>query len=97
MRRLFDGHLDLAWNALSWDRDITLELDALNAIDRAMTDHPARGRATTTLPEMAKGQIAVCQATLLSRARPRARTLAGSNSRAFWNMSNADLASFVLK
>ena len=25
MRWLIDGHLDLAWNALSWGRDITLD------------------------------------------------------------------------
>lgn len=96
MRRLFDGHLDLAWNALSWDRDITLDLDALNAIDRAMTDHPARGRATTTLPEMVQGRIAVCQATLLSRARPQARTLAGQ-SRLSLDFVNQDAASAIAR
>ncbi len=72
MRLIFDGHLDLSWNALSWGRDITLELDELNAGERAMTDHPARGRATTTLPEMRRGAIAVCQATVLARRGPRA-------------------------
>jgi membrane dipeptidase len=72
MRRIFDGHLDLAWNALSWDRDITLELDELNQAERAMADHAARGRATTTLPEMRKGGVTTCQATLLARAKPGA-------------------------
>src|SRR4051812_22898294 len=55
MRIIFDGHLDLSWNALSWGRDITMELDGLNAGERAWSDHPARGRATTTLPEMRRG------------------------------------------
>jgi membrane dipeptidase len=73
MRILFDGHLDLSWNALSWGRDITLDLDALNQSELGMTDHPARGRATTTLPEMRRGSIAACQATVLARARPEAR------------------------
>ena len=73
MRIIFDGHLDLSWNALSWGRDITLELDELNRSERGMTDHPARGRATTTLPEMRRSAIAVCQATLLCRARPEGR------------------------
>ncbi len=72
MRMIFDGHLDLSWNALSWGRDITLDLGELNASERAMTDHPARGRATTTLPEMRRGAIAACQATLLARRGPRA-------------------------
>jgi len=77
MRKLFDGHLDLAWNALFWDRDLELELDELNRLDAAMTDHPARGRATTTLPEMTRAGIAACQATLLARSRPQARNPVG--------------------
>src|SRR5271165_1737579 len=73
MRWLIDGHLDLAWNALSWGRDITLGLDRLNQDEQGMTDHPSRGRATTTLPEMRRAGIAVCQATLLARAKPEIR------------------------
>src|SRR5437899_6449275 len=73
MRPIIDGHLDLSWNALSWGRDITLELDELNRSEWGMTDHPARGRATTTLPELRRGSIAACQATVLARARPEAR------------------------
>lgn len=72
-RLLFDGHLDLAWNALSWGRDQTLDLDDLNQIDGAMSDHPARGRATTCLPEMRRAGIVVCQGTLLCRAKPGLR------------------------
>jgi membrane dipeptidase len=72
MRKIFDGHLDLAWNALSWDRDVTLDLDRLNQSEEGMTDHPARGRATTTLPEMQRGGVTTCQATLLVRAKPGA-------------------------
>jgi membrane dipeptidase len=77
MRMIFDGHLDLSWNALSWGRDIAMELDALNADERVMTDHLARGRATTTLPELRRGAIAACQATLLARARPQGRPADG--------------------
>ena len=73
MKWLIDGHLDLAWNALGWNRDITLELDDLNRLEAKLADHPARGRATTTLPEMRRGGVAVCQATLLSRAKTVSR------------------------
>jgi membrane dipeptidase len=92
MRMIFDGHLDLSWNALSWGRDITLDLDELNASERAMTDHPARGRATTTLPEMRRGAIAVCQATLLARARPEGRPADGP-SRLNLDFANQEIAS----
>jgi membrane dipeptidase len=96
MRTLFDGHLDLAWNALSWDRDLTLELDALNLADRGMTDHLARGRATTSLPEMRRGNVAACQATLLARARSGARQHVGQNR---WSLDypSQEIASAVAR
>src|SRR6516165_10616869 len=92
MRWLIDGHLDLAWNALSWGRDVTLELEQLNRDELGTTDHPSRGRATTTLPEMRLAGIAVCQATLLARARPDVRKLEG-HARNSLDFANQDIAS----
>ncbi|WP_165069369.1 dipeptidase [Paludisphaera rhizosphaerae] len=69
MRHLIDGHLDLAWNALGWNRDITLDLDAMNAREANLSDHPGRGRATVSLPEMRRGGVGLCQATVLARAK----------------------------
>jgi membrane dipeptidase len=96
MRWLIDGHLDLSWNALSWGRDITLDLDRLNRGEVGMTDHPARGRATTSLPEMRRGGIAVCQATLLCRAKPEVRRPEGH-----WRLSldypNQEIASAMAR
>ena len=92
MRRIFDGHLDLAWNALSWDRDITLELDSLNRLEQGLDDHPARGRATTTLPEMRRGAVMLCQATLLARAKSGSR-IHGGTSRLGLDFTNQDVAS----
>ncbi len=92
MRIIFDGHLDLSWNALSWGRDITLDLDELNRSERGVTDHPSRGRATTTLPEMRRGAIAVCQATLLCRARPEGRPHEGP-SRVNLDFATQEIAS----
>ncbi|AMV36340.1 dipeptidase [Planctomyces sp. SH-PL62] len=73
MRTLIDGHLDLAWNALGWNRDITLDLDEMNRQEANLTDHPGRGRATTSLPELRRGGVAICQATLLARAKAVSR------------------------
>jgi membrane dipeptidase len=70
MRPLIDAHLDLAWNALSFNRDLTLPLDALRAAERGMTDHPCRGRATVSLPELSRGGVAVCLGTVLARCNP---------------------------
>ena len=68
MRLIIDTHLDLAWNALSWDRDITQPLDQINARESGMTAK-ARGRATVSLPEMRSAGVAVCLATVLARVR----------------------------
>lgn len=65
----FDGHLDLAWNALAYDREQTLTIGELRRQEGAMSG-PGRGRATTCLPEMRRGGVAMCFATLLARAKP---------------------------
>ena len=77
MPLLIDAHLDLAWNALSFDRDLTEPVEAINVRERGMTDSPARGHATVALPEMRRGQVAVCLATLLAHARPDLRPAEG--------------------
>ncbi len=70
MPLLIDAHLDLAWNALSFDRDLTEPVEEINAREQEMTDSRARGHATVSLPEMQRGQMAVCLGTLLAHARP---------------------------
>lgn len=71
MRFLIDAHLDLSWNALSFDRDQRLSVARINQreIDAGMTGKP-RGKATVSLPEMRSGGIGVCLATILARAMP---------------------------
>jgi len=70
MKLIIDSHLDLSWNALAWKRDLEQSLARINEQEQALslTDDPARGKATVTLPEMRKGGIAVCLGTLLARA-----------------------------
>lgn len=81
MRPIIDAHLDLSWSAIQWDRDLTLPLDAVRAAEAHMTDSRARGRATVTLPELRKGGVAVCLATMLARAKPGMRPAAGFDRR----------------
>ena len=73
MRLIFDTHLDLAWNALGWGRDVTRSLDEINRSEREMVDENARGHATTSLPELRRGGVAVCLATIMARANPEIR------------------------
>jgi membrane dipeptidase len=78
---IIDSHLDLAWNAVSWRRDLTLPLDELNRREAAMSDQKARGNATVCLPEMRRGGVAVCLATVLARAVPAGTTAASAAAR----------------
>ncbi len=64
---IVDCHLDLAWNALGYKRDLTLPLAQLNRGEQGLTDHGGRGLATTTLPEMRTGGVGLCLATLIAR------------------------------
>ncbi len=70
MRPIFDAHLDLAWNALSFNRDLTLSVAETRRRESHLTDEPARGHATTSLPELRRAGVAVCVATLLARGGP---------------------------
>ena len=70
MRLIIDAHLDLAMNVVHSDRDLTQELDVVRGQESHMTDELYRGRATTTLPEMRRGGIGTCIATLVGRSGP---------------------------
>jgi membrane dipeptidase len=70
MRLIVDGHLDLASNALSHNRDITRPLEEVRRAEAGMTDLSDRGLSTVTLPEMRKAGVAVCIATLIARSGP---------------------------
>ncbi len=91
MKLIFDMHLDLAWNALGWGRDLTQSLAEINAREQGMTDEDARGHATTSLPEIRRGGVAVCLATILVRVKPEVRPAEGP-SRASLDYSSEAMA-----
>ncbi len=63
---LFDAHLDLSLNALDWNRDLRLSAEDLRNAESGMDDMPGRGAGTVTLPEMRRGEVGICVATLLA-------------------------------
>jgi membrane dipeptidase len=69
-RLIFDSHLDLAWSAVFYNRDLTQPLDALRAREAGMTDVRGRGRSVLCFPELRRAGVAVCVATLLARSGP---------------------------
>jgi membrane dipeptidase len=62
-----DAHLDLSWNAVTWDRDLTLDAAQIREDEQGMNESN-RGANTVSFPEMRKGKVAVSLATLLARA-----------------------------
>jgi membrane dipeptidase len=64
---IFDGHLDLAMNALDWNRDLRQSLDAIRARENGASDKPDRGRGTVCFSEMRRGTIGLCVATQIAR------------------------------
>ena len=70
-RLILDSHLDLAWCAVFFNRDLTLPVDDLRALERGMTDERSRGNNVLSLPELRKAGVAVCVATLLARGGPK--------------------------
>lgn len=64
---VIDAHLDLAWNALNWNRDLTLSVAEIRRLESGMNEEH-RAANTVAFPEMRKGEVAVCLAALLARA-----------------------------
>lgn len=67
---IVDAHLDLAMNALLWNRDLTLSAHETREQEAGMT---AKGRAAGTvgLPDLHRGQIGLCCATVLGRVNAK--------------------------
>lgn len=70
MRPIIDAHLDLAWSALYFNRDLLRPLDEVRLAERGMTDELARGRNTVCFPELQRARVAVCIGTLMARSSP---------------------------
>ncbi len=77
---VFDAHLDLAMNALEWNRDLTRPINEIRRRELTLTDKPDRGRGTVCLPEMRRGGVGLCVATQIARFVKPANPLPGWHS-----------------
>ena len=93
MRRLIiDAHLDLAMNAIEWNRDLAQPLDAIRNRELHMPDKPDRGKGTVCLPELRKGRVGLVVATQLARVNRFGSSQTGWNSpQQAWAMTQAQL------
>ncbi|MGB5376489.1 dipeptidase [Muriicola sp.] len=77
---IFDAHLDLAMNALEWNRDLTTSIQTIRKREEGMTDKPDRGKNTVSLQALRKGKVGICVATQIARYSKIGNSLPGWNS-----------------
>ena len=88
-----DAHLDLAMNALEWNRDLARPVEEIRARERQKTDKPDRGRGTVSFAEMRRGGVGLCVATQIARYVARHNPLHGWHSQEqAWAMTQGQLA-----
>ena len=88
-----DMHLDLAMNALEWNRDLTRPVAEIRLRERDLTDKVDRGKGTVSLPEMRRGQVGLCVATQIARYVTPGNPLPGWHSPAqAWAHTQGQLA-----
>lgn len=90
---IIDAHLDLAMNAMEWNRDLTRPLPEINQRENGLLDKPDRGKATVSLPELRKGNIGLVIATQIARFVAPGNPLRGWHSpEQAWAQTQGQLA-----
>jgi membrane dipeptidase len=65
---IIDAHLDLAWNALDWNRDLLQPVSEIRQRERELgMTGKGRGEGTVSFPELRRGGVGLFIATLLPR------------------------------
>lgn len=80
MQHLFDAHLDMAWNALEWNRDLMRPVSEIRAFERQF-GKVEPGENTVSWVELRRGRVATVIVTLLPRLRRKDKPLTFYQSR----------------
>jgi membrane dipeptidase len=70
---IIDGHLDLSWNALGWNRNLDQKVSEIR-LSEADMDGKSRGKNTVAFPDMRRGKIGIAFTTVLARCNPLGRS-----------------------
>jgi membrane dipeptidase len=90
---IFDAHLDLAMNALEWNRDLRWSLERIRRHELPLKDKRDRANGTVCFPEMRRGRVGLCVATQIARYSPYFHRLPGWNSpEQAWAQTQGQLA-----
>ncbi len=75
---MVDAHLDLATNAMTLNRDLTMPVETIRQRELALAldDFQDRGKGTVALPELREGNVALVFATIISRVDQRGGSIA---------------------
>lgn len=88
-----DIHLDLAMNALEWNRDLRLTVAETDRLEAGMSDLPGRGMSTVSLPALRKGRVGLVVATQIARCQSPGSSFRGWRSaEQAWSHTQAQLA-----
>lgn len=88
-----DAHLDLAMNAMEWNRDLRRPIHEIREREKGMKDKPDRGNNVVSFDELRKGDIGLVVATQIARYVAPGNTLPGWNSpEQAWAQTQAQLA-----
>lgn len=80
MKLIFDAHLDLSLNAIDYNRDLRWELDRIRNEEEGLSDLKGRACNTVCFPEMRRGGVGLCVATLIAGCMKPGAVAAGWNS-----------------
>lgn len=64
---IIDAHLDLSMNAMEWNRDLRMPVQAIRQSEEGLTDKPDRARGTVAFPQLREGNIGLVVATQIGR------------------------------
>lgn len=89
---IFDAHLDMAWNALEWTRNLMLPVAKIREFERQFTGI-IPGECTTSWDALRKGNVGAMIVTLLPRLNRKDKLLTFPQSReAAYGMAKGQLA-----
>jgi membrane dipeptidase len=88
-----DAHLDLAMNAMEWNRDYTKPINEIREREKHLKDKPDRGNGVVNFEELRKGNIGLVVATQIARYVAKDNSLPGWHSPAqAWAQTQGQLA-----
>lgn len=90
---ILDAHLDLAMNAMEWNRDLRWSVAEIRQSERGMDDKPDRGKNTVSFPDLRDGNIGIVVATQIARFVKPGSSLPGWRSQEqAWAQTQGQLA-----